>query len=176
MKLLKDTYNKGNLKDYFKRNKIFITVSILIVLLSILSGFYNPSSYTHLIQPDKITDTSLLNNLYNILYIIIMGISFSIISIYNTVLNNVGIGYLLATQNMLQISPLEILIKILEYIFALSGAFLVTKMEVRFISELLSKKADNITQRLKAPFKDLLLTVTFIVLLLIIEYVIKMIL
>lgn len=191
-KFFKDIFNKGNFKDYFKRNKFYLIFATAIIILSILSGFNNPSSYTDVVNvmisqltgilPINSTTTDniiilFINNFCSNIYIIGLGVVFSIPSIILSVFNGVLVGYVFATH------PLEHtfftvafhgIFELISLILSLTSAFLVTKMEIRLISGVLSKKSKNkLLSRLKTPFKDTILSVAMIIILLVIAAIIE---
>ncbi|HIJ15437.1 MAG TPA: hypothetical protein HA277_03445 [Methanosphaera sp.] len=181
-KFFKDIFNKGNFKDYFNRNKIFITVSIAILLLSLWSGFTSYSRYAHILanvgqlyfvsgNPLSVFEGSLI---YKII-VILAGFTFSIVSLLLTVFHGVSVGYLSVTQNFLVTYLPQGIFDLLSQVFAMVGAFLVTKIEVRLISILINRKFDTIYSRIKVPLKDLVLTLVFIIILSIIALIIGII-
>jgi hypothetical protein len=87
-----------------------------------------------------------------------------------TVTNGVNLGYILATNNYLQSLNVYFpyVIDSISWIFALVGAFLVTKIEIRLISTLINKKFDIIFSKIKVPLKDLILTIMFIIIFLLV--------
>ena len=97
-----------------------------------------------------------------------MGLSFSVLAMLNHVSNCVSLGFLLK-QNTANINILLIqtFFKSLASIFAMCGAFLVTKMEIRFIGYLSNRKKNQLS-RLKVPLKDLILSMVFMIILIII--------
>lgn len=170
-KFIKDIFNKGNFKDYFNRNKFFILASIVVLILSLWSGFTNYSSYTSILSDMGISqltnNTPVLmfeNNLIHDVLVIILGFTFSILSIFMTAINVVSIGYLFATQSFSQFLPQGIFVLISE-IFALVGAFLVTKIEIRLLSVIINRKFNELFSKIKVPLKDLILTAVFIIIL-----------
>ena len=181
-KFFRDIFNKGNFKDYFKRNRIFILVSFAILVLSLWSGFTSYSTYTEILtnigpmhfgadSPLSAFEASLITDII----VILAGFTFSIISILLAVLQGVSVGYLSATQNFLATYLPQGIFDLLSQAFALVGAFLVTKIEVRLISVLINRKFDSAYSRIKVPLKDLILTIVFIIILLIIALIIAMI-
>jgi hypothetical protein len=109
-------------------------------------------------------------NLISDIIVIISGFTFSILSIFLTVTNGVNLGYILATNNYLQSLNVYFpyVIDSISWIFALVGAFLVTKIEIRLISTLINKKFDIIFSKIKVPLKDLILTIMFIIIFLLV--------
>ncbi len=104
------------------------------------------------------------NTLIHDVLVIIMGFTFSILSIFMTAINGVSIGYLFATQSFSQFLPQGIFCLISE-IFALVGAFLVTKIEIRLLSVIINRKFNELFSKIKVPLKDLILTAVFIIIL-----------
>ncbi len=191
-KFFKDIFNKGNLKDYFKRNRIFILFATVILILSLLSGFYSSSTYTYLagsmmgqvstIAPlnNNVSDNMMVlfaNNFLSDIYIVGMGLLLSIPSIIKTVLNGVLVGYIFSTQNFMKAFvsiSFHGIFELLALIFSLTGAFLVTKMEIRIISAIISrKKFDKALLRLKTPVKDLILSLVIVIILLIVAALVE---
>ena len=83
------------------------------------------------------------NTLIHDVLVIIMGFTFSILSIFMTAINGVSIGYLFATQSFSQFCLKEFFGLISE-IFALVGAFLVTKIEIRLLSVIINRKFNEL--------------------------------
>ncbi|RAP45938.1 MAG: hypothetical protein BZ135_04770 [Methanosphaera sp. rholeuAM6] len=191
-KFFNDIFNKGNFKDYFKRNKVFLLFSLAIVILSLLSGFYNYGGYSDIANGIMIEVTGIAslnapvsdnfmglftNNFCSDIYVIAFGMIFSIPSVLLTVLNGVLIGYVFATGSFW-----DVFVKVLPYgifevialILSLTGAFLVTKMEIRFLSGIISRKSiGDVLSRLKVPFKDLVLTLVRVLFLVVVGAIIE---
>lgn len=84
----------------------------------------------------------------------------------------VGTSYATFTGSVTFISYLNILIEMLLNIFTLLCAFLVTKIELRFINGLLNRKSrEKIIKRMKTPFKDLIFSLVIVLVLLILSAV-----
>ena len=113
-----------------------------------------------------------MNNLLTVVSIILMGLSFSILSVLSILFNSSNVGLLLSNNSF---NILLLIIELIYLVFSLTGALLVTKMEVRFISSLLSGNRSDMTKKLKVPLKDLILSLFFIIILLIIESLIYLI-
>ncbi len=178
-KFFKDIYNKGNFKDYFKRNKLFFIVSFCLVLLSFYTGFNHTNVNTGFIS--FLNNTLNLNmvlannikgnfvvifvqNMFYSLYTLLLGLSFSILSILFVVANEVGIGN----------NPnLSSIIHVVIDVFVLVGSFLVAKLEIRFISGVINFRRKSIFSRMKVPAKDLILTITFIIVLVLILAIVE---
>lgn len=182
-KFIKDIFNKGNFKDYFKRNKVFLIVSIFVLILSLYSGFNDTQSYvafskysvSQLILSNIQANafglnfmTSFANTLIYYLSMILMGLTFSVLAMLSFVANAVSIGFLF-NQNINNLNMLlpQSIFTLIASVFAMCGAFLVTKMEVRFIAYLSNSKK-NPLERLKAPLKDLILSIVIMFLFVII--------
>jgi len=185
MKIIKDIYNKGNFKDYFKRNKVFLIISLLLVLLSVSTAYYNPGSYGNISQAIHmsmaIKNTSITSifstNLVYMLYTIVMGFSFSVMAVVNVIIGCVDIGVLYSNgsiDSFLISNQAYTLLLLLSNVFALTAAFLVTKLEIRLITALI-KNRGQVLKKIKVPFKDVILTFTFIVALLFISSLITLI-
>jgi hypothetical protein len=176
-KFFKDTFNKGNFKDYFNSNKIFLSLSFIIVILSLWSGFTDYSSYSELlVYINQLTGNLILsdNNFICCIMIIVSGVTFSISSLLLTIIKSVSVGDLFATQ----VTNLQIIsesIVLLSLILSLTGALLVTKMEVRMLSLIFNRNLGDIFKKIKVPLKDLILTAFFIIILTIISTIIEMI-
>lgn len=181
-KFFKDIYNKGNFKDYFKRNKLFFVISICLVILSVYTGINHTivdnSFINYVIQPinfDYGATLGSVNNYYIIfiqkivysLYAVLMGLSLSILSILIVVANEVGIG---------NVFEFKSLFHLINDVFVLVGAFLVTKIELRFIGELSSLNLNSIFNRIKVPLKDLILTLTWIIVIVLIITIVESVL
>ncbi len=113
-----------------------------------------------------------MNNLLTVVSIILMGLSFSILSVLSILFNSSNVGLLLSNNSF---NILLLIIELIYLVFSLTGALLVTKMEVRFISSLLSGNRSDMTKKLKVPLKDLILSLFFIIILLILESLIYLI-
>ncbi|MBR3214056.1 MAG: hypothetical protein IKF79_06035 [Methanosphaera sp.] len=190
-KFVKDIFNKGNFKDYFKRNKVFLLVSVIVLILSVYSGFTDTHSYaafsrysmTNMILSNMQASTfganfltSFINTLIYYLSMIVMGLTFSVMAMLSFVANAVSIGFLF-NQNMNNINLLlpQSIFTLIGSVFAMCGAFLVTKMEVRFIAYVSNSKK-NPLDRLKAPLKDLILSIVIMLIFVIIYSVLNAIL
>ena len=191
-KFFKDIFNRGNFKDYFKRNKVFLSFATILLVLSLLSGFYSYSSYTEIAtsmmgevasvasSDYTVTDNMMVlfaNNFFSNIYVMGMGLLFSIPSIIITVLNGVLVGYVFSTRDFFRtfvsVAPHGIF-ELIALVFSLAGAFLVTKMEIRLLSGILSRKdMGDIILRLKVPFKDLILSVSIVLVLLVVGAIIE---
>ncbi|RAP54584.1 MAG: hypothetical protein BZ137_01480 [Methanosphaera sp. rholeuAM130] len=190
-KFIQDIFNKGNFKDYFKRNKVFLLVSIFVLILSVYSGLTDPQSYAafsnyslnNLIMSNMEGSGAVGNFLMSftatVLYylsIIAMGLTFSVMAMLSFVANAVSIGFLFnqSISNIHLILPQSIF-TLIASIFAMCGAFLVTKMEVRFIGYL-SNHDKYPLNRLKAPFKDLILSIALMLIFVIIYSLLNVVL
>lgn len=140
--------------------------------MDILSGM----DYVQLINTNPVV--ILENNLISDILVIIAGFTFSLLSILLTVINGVNLGYLFATQNFSQSLGiyLSYIIDSISWLFALVGAFLVTKMEIRIISIIINRKFDEIFSKIKVPLKDLILTIIIIIIWLLLGLVVGLIL
>ena len=120
--------------------------------------------------------TSFINTLIYYLSMIVMGLTFSVMAMLSFVANAVSIGFLF-NQNMNNINLLlpQSIFTLIGSVFAMCGAFLVTKMEVRFIAYVSNSKK-NPLDRLKAPLKDLILSIVIMLLFVIIYSVLNAIL
>ena len=167
-KFIKDIYNKGNFKDYFNRNKLFLTISVCLVLLSVFTGInhtnVNNSFVNYIISPINYNLgfmanshngflLTFINSIVYSLYTLLMGLSFSILSILIVVANEVGVGNSFGLNS---------LIYMIQDVFLLVGSLLVAKIEVRFLTELTTFDLNSIFSRIKVPLKDLILTLTII--------------
>jgi hypothetical protein len=183
-KFFKDTFNKGNFNDYFTRNKIFLIVSAILVILSLFTGFNKGISYTpvnniilyqlssmHISQNIALSPLSFfITDIFCVLYTICYGLSFSILSLFNILYYATTIGCLIK-GNFTLIHVFESVI----LIFTFCASLLVTKMEVRIISLLLSGKTGEIKNKMRVPFKDLLMSLVIIIILLVITTIIYII-
>ena len=185
MKIIKDIYNKGNFKDYFKRNKVFLIISAVLVILSLITAYYSPERYGNITQAvhmsmalkNSNTLSIFTTNLIYMIYTIVMGLSFSVMSVINVIVGCVDIGVLYSSNNinsLLISNKVYTLLLILANIFALTGAFLVTKFEIRLIAGLI-KNRSQVLKRIKVPLKDVVLTLTFIIVLLVVSSLIALI-
>ena len=152
--------------------------------LSLWSGFTNYSSYADILSSVEyfqlINTTPVIifeNNLISDILVIIAGFTFSLLSILLTVINGVNLGYVLATNNFQSsIICLSYAINSISWLFALVGAFLITKIEIRIISIIINRKFDEIFSKIKVPLKDLILTIMFILICLLIGLFVGLIL
>lgn len=140
--------------------------------MDILSGM----DYVQLINTNPVV--ILENNLISDILVIIAGFTFSLLSILLTVINGVNLGYLFATQNFSQSLGIYLayVMDSISWLFALVGAFLVTKMEIRIISIIINRKFDEIFSKIKVPLKDLILTIIIIIIWLLLGLVVGLIL
>ena len=185
MKIIKDIYNKGNFKDYFKRNRVFLIISLLLVVLSLFTAYYNPESYGNISQAvhtsmaikDASISSIFTTNLVYMVYTIVMGLSFSVMAVVNVIVGCVDIGVLYSSgsiDSLLISDQAYTLLLLLSNVFVLTGAFLVTKLEIRLIVGLI-KNRSQVLKKVKVPFKDVILTFTFVVVLLLLSSLIALI-
>jgi len=116
-------------------------------------------------------------NLVYMLYTIVMGFSFSVMAVVNVIIGCVDIGVLYSNgsiDSFLISNQAYTLLLLLSNVFALTAAFLVTKLEIRLITALI-KNRGQVLKKIKVPFKDVILTFTFIVALLFISSLITLI-
>lgn len=139
------------------------------------SGFSDPKSYTAFadysmshVLVSNMQNNAFLNNFITAftttilyyLYIIVMGLSFSVMAMLAFVANAVSTGFMFnQTINNVNLLVPQSILTLIASVFAMCGAFLVTKMEVRFIAYLFNSKKNPLS-RLKAPFKDVILSIT----------------
>lgn len=167
-KFFKDIYNKGNFKDYFKRNKLFFIIAICLVVLSVYTGINHTQVNNGIInfisspiQLDQNMTSNLSNSPFDLfienmiysLYTLLMGLSLSILSTLIVVAHGVKIGNSFSLNSLLPI---------VNDVFILVGSFLLTKLEIRFILELTTLDLNKVFARIKVPLKDLILTLTLI--------------
>lgn len=160
-KFFKDIFNKGNFKDYFKRNKFFFLISFVFVLLSFYSGF-NANSYAEIVKSLNPSILAFDEGLFLSLTIIVLGFTFSLGSLELVLLNSVSFGQIFLTGIININFVLRMIFALCILIFSLVGAFLVTKLEVRIISAVLSRKFDELISKVRVPLKDIILTIFFV--------------
>jgi hypothetical protein len=103
-----------------------------------------------------------------------MGLSFSVLAMLSFVANTVSIGYLL-NQLDTSLSVPSVIFMLIASVFAMCGAFLVTKMEVRFIGYLINSKKNSLT-KLKVPLKDLILSMVIMIICILIASILNAVL
>lgn len=155
------------------------------MLLSIWSGYTSYSSYAGILSnaalpqlngsPLAMFEDSLISDVM----VMLAGFTFSVLSVLWTVIKGVGVGYVIATQNLGQSFATYLpqgIFELISQAFALVGAFLVTKIEIRLISIAVNRNFDALYSKIKAPLKDLTLTAVFIIILLLMSLIIGLIL
>ena len=177
-------YNQ--LKGYFERNKNFFIVSVLLFLFSIAIGYMivtdenihdiNSDSFTPIEDWDKSSQFIDLfkHNFLIDLSCILMGITFSIYPFVINLINGIMVGYIL------KLAPYEIfllgivphgLFEIPSSIVAFVGSLTVTKIEINLIKGILQrdKTFKGELYNSKDLFKDVLISIILIMILLIIS-------
>lgn len=186
---LKDIYNKNNLKEYFYRNRYYILLAVIILAISIIIGYIYRDMFKQimieLLKNMNISDTPSIavgelftNNLRVTLLIMLFGALFSIISTIILFINGIVIGFvssLVPLPVMLAYVVPHGIFEIPATILAVVGAFLITKIEIDLIKGTLQKdktfkgEIKNSSQLMK----DVILTITIIVVLLVIAAIIE---
>lgn len=186
---LKDIYNKNNLKEYFYRNRYYILLAVIILAISIIIGYIYRDMFKQimieLLKNMNISDTPSIavgelftNNLRVTLLIMLFGALFSIISTIILFINGIVIGFvssLVPLPVMLAYVIPHGIFEIPATILAVVGAFLITKIEIDLIKGTLQKdktfkgEIKNSSQLMK----DVILTITIIVVLLVIAAIIE---
>ena len=146
--------NKANLSTPFNDLIIYQLSSIQLANSIVLS----PVEY-------------LINNILCVIYNILLGFSFSILSLFNILYYATNIGSQL-NGNFSLINIFETI----ALIFTFCGSLLVTKFEIRIISTLISGNRKNLNKKLRVPVKDIILSLTIIIILLILSTIIYVLL
>lgn len=188
---LKDTYNKENIIGYFHRNKNYILFVIIIFVISLLVGYifkdvfgqYVLESIRNMAKniPDDTSSLTIgifLNNLKVAVIIILLGFLFSVFSYLILFTNGILIGFMFnlvpAPLILIYIVPHGIF-EIPQLILTVVCASLVTKLEINLIKGILQRDKTFKGEILNSSIiiKDILLSVTMIIVLLIIAALIE---
>lgn len=94
-----------------------------------------------------------IQNIVYCLYTVLMGLSLSLLSILIVVSNEIAMGNVFEFNNLFHM---------INDVFVLVASFLLSKIELRFIGEITTLSLNNVFSRIKVPLKDLILTLTII--------------
>ena len=186
-----EIFTKEYVKEYFKRNKNLILISILVLVLSsifgmLISEYIKQAIMTVLHEmvnnfPQNqgvIKEAVYLffNNMRVDMLVILFGIFFSVISIAITISNGIIIGF---TSTL--VNPTAFIVGIFPHgifelsasVIALTCAFIITKFEIRIIKGLIDKHVkeefhDNIFM-----IKDIILSIIIVIILLALAAIIE---
>ncbi|RAP53423.1 MAG: hypothetical protein BZ138_00985 [Methanosphaera sp. rholeuAM270] len=169
-------FKKSFLKEYLSRNKNLILLSLIIFILSIIIGAVFSSYFkvmaTQLMKrllesiPMKSVSENAVNlfksNLTASMIIILGGLIFSITSVLAIMVNGILIGYVSTLIN-----PVVYLVGVIPHgifeltalILSLTGAFILTKIEIRIIQAIFSHSLHSELENTKILLKDLVFTV-----------------
>lgn len=188
---LKEIYNKENLREYFHRNKNYILFVTIIFAIAIAVGYvFSDVFYNYAMEAIRnvakniSSDTSVLttniflNNLEIALLIILLGFLFSIFSLIILFFNGVVIGFMFtlvpAPLMLIYIVPHGIF-EIPQLILSVVCALLVTRLEINLIKGVLQrdKTFRGELKNSSVIIKDIVLSITVIVILLIIAALVE---
>ena len=169
---IKELFTTKFIKEYFHRNKYLILLSAVIFLVSVLLGVFFSESFkqlaTEIIKQmlEEIPMETVSGN----------AISLLIISLFAILVNGILIGYVSTLM-----SPIVFLIgtvphgifELTAIVLSLTGAFIITKMEIVLIQALFSKTFEEKKEDMKVYLKDVLFTVIITVILLLIAAIIE---
>lgn len=178
-----DILSKRFLKEYLSRNKSLIILSVAIFFLSIISGIVFSRYFEEMalaiikkmledIDVSTISDTAwslFSNNILANINIMLGGLLFSLLSVFAVILNGILIGYVYTLTNpfvyIVSLVPHGIF-EVPALILSLTGAFILTKMELNIIRLILNKSLRKDWRIIKGYLKDVLFTfiVTFVLL------------
>lgn len=191
-----DIFTKTNLKGFFKRNKYYFIIALIIFFVALIAGAiyaYNlvgcetgmltqaaieASSHGNLSNSLSITWYELfIFNFSSDLIVLVGGFAVSIASIFYVALNGFSIG------TMFGIDPLFAAVTVIPHgifefsssIFALVGAFIITKFEIDVIRALVSKEKSvkDLVNNSGYVLKDLVLVLIFMFVLLLIAAIVE---
>lgn len=131
------------------------------MLLSFYSGL-NANSYAEVVKSLNPSILAFDEGLFLSFTIIVLGFTFSLGSLELVLLNSVSFGQIFLTGIININFVLRMIFALCILIFSLVGAFLVTKLEVRIISAVLSRKFDELISKVRVPLKDIILTIFFV--------------
>lgn len=185
-----EVFSKDYIKGYFSRNKKLILIALAILLIFFFMGVIvsnigagdNYGSITKAFsQSNKSISFSdvkgdaiglFAHNLVADLIIFICGILFSVFSVLIVIYNAFTIGVPFGADMyfaLVSILPHFIFEYVGGSVFALTGAFLITKLEINIIKKRSIKKVISDSYILKDIFFSLILVVFFLVIAAIIE-------
>ncbi|RAP51631.1 MAG: hypothetical protein BZ133_02610 [Methanosphaera sp. SHI613] len=188
---LKEIYSKENIRNYFHRNRNYILLVIIIFIAAVLAGYVFKDAFKDMvmesirnminnIQGDtfSITISIFLNNLKVAMIIILLGFLFSIFSFLILFTNGVVIGFmfsLVPAPLMLIYTIPHGIFEIPQLILTVVCSMLVTKLEINLIKGVLQKDKTfkGELRNSSTIIKDIILSITIIVVCLIIAAVIE---
>ena len=188
---LMEIFTKEYVKEYFKRNKNLIIISLVILVLSsifgvLVSEYIKQTIMTVLHEMVNNFPRNqgvleeviylFLNNMRVDLMVILFGFFFSVISIAITVSNGIIIGF---TSTL--VSPLAFIVGIFPHgifelsasVIALTCAFIITKFEIRIIKGLIDKRVKEAFNDNIFMIKDIILSFIVVFVLLVLAAIIE---
>ena len=188
---LKEVYSKENLKGYFYRNKNYILFVIALFAISLIVGYVFRDLFMDYVMEAirnmaenissdtaSMTMSIFLNNLKVAIIIILMGLLFSIFSLMILFTNGVLIGFMFTIVPAPLILTYTIphgIFEIPQLILTVVCALLVTKLEINLIRGVLQrdKTFRGELENSSTIIKDIILSFTIIVVLLVIAALIE---
>lgn len=172
---LGDIFTKKYLKEYCDRNKKFFIISVIIFVASIVIGAIfseNFETFANEIIRQMLNEISMnsisegaldlfLNNITASIIMLLSGLLFSIFSVFAMILNGILIGYVFTL-----IDPVVFFVGTLPHgifeltalMLSLTGAFILTKIEIKVIKALFRKNLKSEMENIKIDLKDVLFT------------------
>ena len=188
---LKEVYSKENLKGYFYRNKNYILFVIALFAISLIVGYVFRDLFADYVMEAirnmaenissdtaSMTMSIFLNNLKVAIIIILLGLLFSIFSLMILFTNGVLIGFMFTIVPAPLILTYTIphgIFEIPQLILTVVCALLVTKLEINLIRGVLQrdKTFRGELENSSTIIKDIILSFTIIVVLLVIAALIE---
>lgn len=186
-----EMFSREYLKEFFSRNKIFIIISVLLLIISALSGIIFSEYIKELLlelmktmvmnvpeNPTVIQEASYLfqNNITANFIILLGGVFFSILSISAMIVNGMLIGFLYTlvtpVQYFVGLAPHGIF-ELPALILSLACAFNITSLEIKLINALFKKEFKEELSNSKQVIKDIIFSIIIITILLIIAAIIE---
>ena len=184
-------FTKEFIKGYFSRNKNFLILSLIILVLSIILGvLFSNFIKTYVLEILKnIAETMpkdgnvsktftmiFLNNIRVNFIIVLFGLILSIISVLITIFNGLILGFMYTV-----VSPIVFVVGIFPhgvfelsaFIISLACAFLVTKLEINIIKSVSKFKVKEEIKNSEILIKDILLSIIMIFVLLLIAAIVE---
>ncbi|MBE6485799.1 MAG: stage II sporulation protein M [Methanosphaera stadtmanae] len=186
-----EIFGKRYLKEYFSRNKVYILISVFILIASAVLGVIFSDIIKEFVieilenivlsmpeNPTVYNEATFLfqNNIRANIIIMLGGLFFSIFSILAIIMNGLIIGF---TYTI--VTPLQFIVGILPHgifelpatVLSLVGAFLITKLEINLLDALFKKQLKEEIGKSNEIIKDIVLTFIIILILLIIAAIIE---
>ncbi len=188
---LKEIYNMENLRGYFHRNRNYILFVIALFVISLIIGYVFRDVFADYVieairnMAKNITNDSsslslgiFINNLRVAFIIILLGFLFSIFSLMILFTNGVLIGFMFTivpAPLMLIYTLPHGIFEIPQLILTVVCALLVTKLEINLIKGVLQrdKTFKGEIRNSSTIIKDIILSITIIVVLLVIAALIE---